>query len=153
MFVISYLICLSPVRLATLMLVWPGLKAVILAFGKPPSRRMSPMRSRSLWRPHSFGEMEFDIAEVSLRGHGQMRLAEEPAHGLDLFRRGGMLHDHDGVVHVAALDQAAGGQELQLVHEHEGAAGRDLSDIVRAFRPASLLDPEHVGVEIDLHVE
>ena len=94
------------------------------------------------------GETEFEVAEVTRPGDGQLRLVEGPCETGEFLLAHGFLHHDYGVLHVAALNQSQRREMLDLVEEAESAAGSDFLDIIAAHVPMGLLDSEDTGVEI-----
>ncbi len=59
-----------------------------------------------------------------------------------------MLHDDDGIVHVAALDEVVPEQVLDLMEEDEGTADADLAGVIHMLVPVGGLDAQDLGVEV-----
>ena len=95
------------------------------------------------------GEVQHEIAEISLGSDRQPGLLENLRHAVQdgiIYR----MLDHDyGIVDISALHQALAGQELDFVEEAECAADGDLIEVVHRLIPMSHLDTEHVGIKID----
>ena len=53
-------------------------------------------------------ETEFKIIEITALVHPELRHVEQGGHPLELLVADRMLHDDDGIVHIAALDEVVG---------------------------------------------
>ena len=95
-------------------------------------------------------EMKAEIAQIAVCDV-QVRQVQELRDGGELPVIHGPLDDHDGVVHVAPLDEIVPEQGLDLVEEAEGPAYADLPRIVHGFVPTGLLDAQDPGIEIRRH--
>ena len=60
-----------------------------------------------------------------------------------------MFHDDDRIVHIPALDQVVLIKVLYLMEEYESAARSQLGSVIRTLVPASLLNTQNLGSEID----
>ena len=72
---------------------------------------------------------------------------------VEFFLGLGAFIDHDGVVEIAALDEACFKERLYVAHEHESAGRSDFLGEFRYMVECGILVVEYVGLEIDFHVE
>ncbi len=92
-------------------------------------------------------EMKFQIAEIAAFAYAELRLVEKCSHPVELFISDRVLHDYDGIVHVTALYQIVGEEELNLVEENESAARADFICIILGQVPRGALDAKYMGID------
>ena len=95
-------------------------------------------------------ETKFQVVQVAARD-ADILFVEDFLEVFELIVRDGILHNNDGIVQVAALDQIHFHQRLQVMQEDEGAAGRDFRGVVVFGIEGRVLVADHLGVVV--HVQ
>ena len=93
---------------------------------------------------------QFEVIEIA-RLDLDVGLVEDLLEFVQLLVGHGVLHHHDGVVQVAALDQVHVDQRLQFVQEDERAAGRNFPGEVVAGVEGGVLVADDLRIVVHVH--
>ena len=88
------------------------------------------------------------VAEIPFRNSLQPLYVEDSRQTVQLLLRNRILHNHKGVIQVAALNEVVLKERFQLMEENKGSARSNLSyEICILLKPCILIS-KHFGVKI-----